>query len=298
MGATASGKSNFALSLSSYFPIEIISVDATSVYKGLDIGSAKPLKFEQELCPHHLVDIKSPVESYSVAQFLNDSIQLVSDINNRSKLPVFVGGTMMYYHALINGIHQLPSDQALRLQLKHDSDTKGLSYLYNQLKLLDPIAASSVSENDSHRILRKLEVCMLLNAPISEYLKLHQPITIADCNMLKICVMPEDKQELYKKSELRFDAMLNNGLVEEVASLITQYPSLNLNYSSIRSVGYKQVWQFLNHEITYAEMIEQAKTATRNLVKRQYTWLRNVDATTVTNESLLTVKQYIQEMLL
>ncbi len=286
MGATASGKTDLALKLSSHLPIEIISVDSTAIYYGLDIGSAKPSISERSICVHHLIDIKSPLESYSVAEFLQDSIKLVSEINSRDKLPVFVGGTMMYYHALINGIHELPSSEELRIKLMKDCDLHGLDYLYDQLKILDPISAFQISKNDKQRVLRKLEVCLLLNAPMSDILKKQKTSKLDNCDILNFVLMPENRDDLYKKSELRFDKMLEQGIVEEVKHLLIKYPELNLTHNSIRSVGYKQVWQFLNDEISYEEMINQAKIATRNLVKRQYTWLRDLAGKRVTSASI------------
>lgn len=295
MGATASGKTDLALKLSSHLPIEIISVDSTSIYYDLDIGSAKPTKLERNICPHHLIDIKSPLESYSVAEFLQDSIELVSDINSRSKLPVFVGGTMMYYNALINGIHELPSSEELRIKLMKDCSVYGLDYIYDQLKKLDPTSAFNTNKNDKQRILRKLEICLLLNAPMSDVLQKQEVTKLANCDILSFALMSENREDLYKKSELRFDKMLERGIVDEVRHLLVKYPDLNLSHNSIRSVGYKQVWQFLNNEIIYEEMIEKAKTATRNLVKRQYTWLRELADKKITSASIDVILNDIED---
>lgn len=293
MGATAAGKTDLALQLSSYLPIEIISVDATAVYKGLDIGSAKPNKKELATCPHHLIDIKSPLESYSVAQFFNHTQQLIIAINNRNKIPVLVGGTMMYYHAIINGLHQLPSDHNIKSKLLADADAYSLDYLYQQLKSIDPESASNISSNDKQRVIRKLELCLLLNAPISQWLK-QKPTTyqLDNCNLLKFIIKPEDRNLLYYQAEERFEKMIANGLIKEVSNLCKLYPQLNLNYNSIRSVGYKQVWQFLNNELSYQDMINKAKTATKNLVKRQYTWLKNFEG-----EIIISVDQIVKRII-
>ena len=276
MGATASGKTNLALQLSQYIPIEIISVDSAAIYKYLDIGSAKPTAAELQQCQHHLIDILSPVESYSVAEFLDDSINLVNIINAKGKIPVFVGGTMMYYHSLIHGIHELPSSATLREELLLESKEQGLQSLYQQLLILDPIAAAKISCNDQQRIIRKLEVCKLLGSSMTDFLTDENRIKLENCEVLSLVVAPENREILYQKSEQRFDKMILDGIIDEVRRVIDLYPEIDLTYNSMKSVGYRQVWQFLNDQITYDDMLIQAKTATRHLVKRQYTWLRDV----------------------
>lgn len=278
MGPTATGKTNLALRLAEDLPIEIISVDSALVYTDMDIGTAKPSKLELQKVKHYLINIISPVLSYSVANFIDDSVKLIHDICARGKIPVLVGGTMMYYNALINGISKLPvADALIRAQIEEEALHYGWQELYAKLTIIDPVAAAKIKSTDKQRISRALEVYYLTSNPIS-VLQSESNINKADgINFLSLGIMPEDREVLHNRIAKRFSSMLENGLIEEVESLRIKYPELTMSHPSMRSVGYNQAWQYLDGQISQEELYNMGVAATRQLAKRQITWIRKIN---------------------
>lgn len=278
MGPTASGKTAIALELAKYLPIEIINVDSALIYKDMNIGTAKPSIQDQATVPHHLIDIISPLESYSVADFLKSSVQIAENIIGRKKIPVFVGGTMMYFNALINGISELPpSDPIIRAEIENEIKLKGLEEVYLTLKQIDPRASQKIKSTDQQRITRALEVFRITQTPLSELQQQLPPKISHTLKFLCFNLVPENREILHERINARFIKMLQDGLVEEVMLIRNKYLELTINHTSMRSVGYKQVWQYLDNEIKYTDLIEMGQAATRQLAKRQLTWLRNMD---------------------
>lgn len=277
MGPTAAGKTAIALSLANHLPIEIISVDSALIYRGLDIGSAKPSLSELSQVPHHLIDILSPLENYSVADFLKDCNQCISDICGRGKLPVLTGGTMMYFNALVNGISELPeANPEIRQQLEIDFDKNGNLFMHQRLMALDPISAAKINSNDRQRIERALEVYYICGKPISIMQKEKRIPGLPDCEYLSLGIMPTNRELLHQRINQRFDLMLKTGLTDEVANLRIQYPELTDKHNSMRTVGYSQVWSYLEGIIDYESLRMEGMAATRQLAKRQFTWLRSL----------------------
>ena len=272
MGPTASGKTSLALELSQRTPCEIISVDSALVYRDMNIGTAKPTAEEQAIAPHWLIDIIDPSESYSVAEFRNDVETLINDIHQRGKLPVLVGGTMMYFNALINGISPLPSsDDAVRARIAQEAEAYGWKALHDELNRVDPVSAARIHPNDPQRLTRALEVYRSTGRSLTDW----QATKGESCpfNVTQFAIAPEDRAVLHGRIEQRFDMMLEDGFIEEVRSLYAR-GDLHEDLPSIRSVGYRQAWQYLNGQLDYAEMRERGIIATRQLAKRQLTWLR------------------------
>lgn len=287
MGPTAVGKTEIALRLARYYPIEIISVDSALIYRDLDIGSAKPNKEELKLVTHHLIDILNPLESYSVADFILECKRLVADINKRDKLPVLVGGTMMYYNALINGISQLPSaDPQLRASLENDFAKFGNVQMHARLSEFDPILAARINVNDRQRIERALEVSILTGKPMSVAQKEFKLPGLVNCDYLALAIVPGNRALLHERINLRFENMLNEGFVAEVQQLQAKYPELSSEHNSMRSVGYRQVWDFLAGKINYQELLYEGQAATRQLAKRQITWLRSIPSIVIDDSQL------------
>lgn len=277
-GSTASGKTNLSLKLADFFPIEIISVDSALIYKDLNIGSAKPTQLELQQVPHHLIDIIPPTENYSVMQFLTDCNNAIKDIVSRNTLPVLVGGTMMYYNAMLKGISQLPAaDDELRASLNLDFEKFGNQVMYEKLQQLDQDAANKISPNDTQRLQRALEVCILTGKPMSVAQQEYKiPPLIDSFNPLLIALMPEDRKVMHERINYRYDKMVADGLTNEVKLLRDKYPQLTKEHNSMRCVGYRQAWEYLDGDLTYGEFIESGKAATRQLAKRQITWLRSL----------------------
>lgn len=271
-GPTAAGKTDIAVELARKFPVEIISVDSALIYKGMDVGSAKPSTEILKEIPHHLVDICDPAESYSVAKFCEDVHRLIPEVYGRGNIPLLVGGTMMYFNALRNGLSEMPeSNPAIRAELERQAAEKGVAYLYKRLQLEDPIGAERLEPADTQRILRALEVVIGTGKPMHEYWadvkwKLPNPI-----HAFAIC--PADRAVLHERIALRSNAMLKAGLIPEVERLMCR-GDLSINLPSIRAVGYRQVWQYLSGELVKSELQEKITVATRRLAKRQLTWLR------------------------
>ena len=277
LGPTASGKTRLALSVATVLPIEIISLDSALVYRDMNIGTAKPNADELASVPHHLIDIISPMEAYSAADFVSDTLRLVNDIHARGRLPVIVGGTMMYYQALSQGLNTLPSANAeVRAQLTADKASIGLSGLYQRLLEVDPVTAARLSANDSQRIERALEIHTITGQAMSELLQAQNETN--HIGLETVTLVPEQRTQLHHSIAERYDVMLQAGFVEEVQALQQQYPDLHADLPSMRCVGYRQVWDYLAGENTLVEMRELGIIATRQLAKRQLTWLRKIAA--------------------
>lgn len=273
MGPTASGKSSLALEMARRAPFEIISVDSALVYKGMDIGTAKPTPAERLEIPHHLIDICDPKIPYSVADFIHDAKIAIDDIISRQKIPLLVGGTMMYFNALKTGLSTLPSsDPKMRLQLEQQMQIEGLSALYKKLLTIDPLAAQGIHEHDTQRILRALEVYESTGKSLSHWQKNSDKKTL-DYNIQSLAVMPSERETLHQNINQRFDIMLEQGFMMEMQSLFNR-KDLSPDLPSMRCVGYRQAWQYLSGEGDFAHMRESSLAATRQLAKRQITWLR------------------------
>jgi tRNA dimethylallyltransferase len=279
MGPTASGKTAAALAIARSTPCEIISVDSALVYREMDIGTAKPSAEELASVPHHLIDIIDPSEAYSVAQFRNDTLRLVADIAARGKLPLLVGGTMMYFKGLTDGLDDLPTaDAALRADIEAEAARLGWPAMHDKLRALDPATAERLAPNDAQRINRALEVIALSGKPMSELLtgrvRLELPF-----DLLSFALEPSDRAVLHARIATRFDQMLgtsdDSGLVAEVARLRAR-GDLHPGLPSMRCVGYRQAWDYLDGRIDRAALRETGIIATRQLAKRQLTWLRSM----------------------
>ena len=272
MGPTASGKTGLALELAKHIPAEIISVDSALVYRHMDIGTAKPTHEEMAIAPHWLVDIIEPNEAYSVAEFVKDATRLIGEIHSRGKLPILAGGTIMYFNALINGISPLPkSDTKIRDDIAREAEEKGWQVLHDELAVIDPVAAARIHPNDPQRLTRALEVYRSSGQTLTHWQQ--RATTRCPYNIEQFAIAPQDRAVLHDRIAQRFDLMLEQGLVAEVEKLY-QRGDLNEDMPSIRSVGYRQVWQYLNGELSYADMRDRGIIATRQLAKRQLTWLR------------------------
>jgi len=279
MGPTASGKTALALAIARQIPSEIISVDSALVYRGMDIGTAKPTPAELAAVPHHLIDILDPTESYSVAQFRQDALRLVAEIQARGKLPLLVGGTMLYFKGLSDGLDELPlADPALRARLDADAARLGSPAMHARLATVDPATAARLKPNDAQRIQRALEIYELSGQPMSQLLAL-RPKTALPFELLSFALEPSDRSVLHQRIAARFDAMLEaesgGGLIAEVQRLRAR-GDLHLGLPSMRCVGYRQAWEYLDGAYDYAEMREKGIAATRQLAKRQLTWLRSM----------------------
>ena len=273
LGPTASGKSAVALALAERFPVEIVSVDSAQVYRGMDVGTAKPDRGARERVPHHLIDIVEPIESYSAGRFRDEALALVEAIGARGRLPVLVGGTMLYFRTLTRGLAVLPpADPAIRAKLERRAALEGWPQLHVELARLDPAAAARLEPNDAQRIQRALEVCLVtgrsLSALHAEVADAHPPI-----EALRIAIEPSERAALHLRIAQRFRAMLRAGLVEELEGLRARY-ALEASMPSMRSVGYRQAWETLEGRAPVATLEARGVAATRQLAKRQLTWLR------------------------
>jgi tRNA dimethylallyltransferase len=278
MGPTASGKTAAALEIARHIPSEIISVDSALVYRGMDVGTAKPTPDERSAVPHHLIDIIDPADAYSVMQFRNDALRLTNEIASRGKLPLLVGGTMLYFKALQDGLDVLPqADAALRTRLDEEIASIGAPAMHARLAGIDPVTAARLKPNDTQRIQRALEIFELTGRPMSQLLSGAQKTDLPFA-LLSIALEPSDRGVLHARIAARFDAMLNkpsNGLIDEVKSLRAR-GDLHLGLPSMRCVGYRQAWEFLDGAYDRATLREKGIAATRQLAKRQLTWLRSM----------------------
>ncbi|HEX9171969.1 MAG TPA: tRNA (adenosine(37)-N6)-dimethylallyltransferase MiaA [Telluria sp.] len=277
MGPTASGKTAAALAIARERPVEIISVDSALVYREMDIGTAKPTLEELASVPHHLIDIIDPTEAYSVAQFRTDTLRLVADISARGKLPLLVGGTMMYFKGLTDGLDDLPTaDAAVRAALEAEAAQIGWPGMHDKLRALDPATADRLKPNDAQRINRALEIIELTGKPMSALLSGRSKLDLP-FELVSFALEPSDRAVLHKRIATRFDQMLgrsdDEGLVAEVARLRAR-GDLTPNLPSMRCVGYRQAWEYLDGTIDRAALRETGIIATRQLAKRQLTWLR------------------------
>ena len=272
LGPTASGKSALALRLAEAHPVEIVSVDSAQVYRGMDIGTAKPSAAERARVPHHLIDVVDPDERYSAGRFRQDAILAVTDILGTKKVPLLVGGTMLYYRSLVSGLDELPAaNPEMRKEIKMEAERAGWPALHAKLSRVDPKAAARIMPNDAQRIQRALEVFRLTGTPISE---LQRGEAEALPFSIRACALIPERGELHRRIEQRFDAMLREGLVDELRRLKSKF-DLSPDLPSMRAVGYRQAWSFLEGRIDEAELRAQAIAATRQLAKRQLTWLRS-----------------------
>ncbi|WP_373823749.1 tRNA (adenosine(37)-N6)-dimethylallyltransferase MiaA [Neisseria dentiae] len=274
LGPTAGGKTGLALQIAEHLPVEIISLDSALVYRGMDIGTAKPTAAERAAVPHHLIDIISPLEAYSAADFVRDCVRLAHEIGARGKLPLIVGGTMMYFHALTEGLNALPeADPAVRAALQAEKAAHGLPHLYRRLQQADPATAARLEPADSQRIERALEVFILTGKPLSRHFAEQQTYT-PPLDLHTVALIPENRALLHAQIGKRFAAMLEQGFLNEVERLQSEYPALTADMPSMRCVGYRQAWDYLAGACGYQEFIEKGTAATRQLAKRQLTWLR------------------------
>ena len=272
IGPTASGKSRLALELAARRPLEIVSVDSAQVYRGMDIGTAKPTAAERNAAAHHLIDIVDPTEPYSAARFRADALRAIGEIAARGRLPLLVGGTMLYFKALLEGLSELPgADAALRAALEAEARERGWPALHAELARVDPPTAARLQPRDAQRIQRALEVYRLTGEPLSR--RLGTGAAPARGRFVTIALTPGDRGVLHQRIAARLDAMLAAGLVDELVALRARHP-LHPALPSMRCVGYRQVWQYLEGELPRAALRDRAVFATRQLAKRQLTWLR------------------------
>ncbi len=278
MGPTASGKTGLALEIAAQVDSEIISVDSALVYKGMDIGTAKPTLEERAGVAHHLIDIIDPVETYSVSQFVKDTNALIGEIVARGKVPILAGGTMMYFNALINGISPLPkSDENIRDEITKQAQQLGWPKLHDELRGVDPVNGERIHPNDPQRITRALEVFRSTGKTLTYWQQ--QEGEKCPYDIAQFAIAPADRAVLHSRIATRFDMMLEQGFEKEVLKLYER-SDLHEALPSIRSVGYRQMWQYLDGQLSYAEMREKGIIATRQLAKRQLTWLRGWEQVT------------------
>lgn len=275
MGATATGKTNLAIELCQRFPFEIVSVDSSLVYRGMDIGTAKPDAETLSHCPHHLIDIRDPWQTYSAADFCRDARPVIEDIVRRGRFPLLVGGTMFYFRALESGLPELPgADPAVRRDLEERAARGGWAALYRELERLDPKRAARIDPGDRQRIQRALEIALLTGASSASPGGRNELGLGKEYRMCKLALAPGDRRWLHRRIEKRFAAMIRQGILEEVRNLLKN-KSISPELPALRMVGYRQVAQYLRGDLEYNDMQRRAVAATRQLAKRQLTWLRN-----------------------
>ncbi|ALP42157.1 tRNA delta(2)-isopentenylpyrophosphate transferase [Aeromonas schubertii] len=272
MGPTASGKTDLAIALTRVLPCDIISVDSALIYREMDIGTAKPSAAELAAAPHRLIDILDPSQSYSAADFRRDALREMAEIAGRGRIPLLVGGTMLYFKALLEGLSPLPSaDPEVRRQLEEEAERLGWQALHDELSRVDPVAGARIHPNDPQRLTRALEVYRVSGKTLTELTRIQGEAL--PYRVSQFAIAPEERSELHRRIELRFDLMLQGGLEEEVRRLLER-GDLTPDLPSIRCVGYRQMWDYLIGEVGYDEMRYRGIVATRQLAKRQMTWLR------------------------
>jgi len=274
MGPTASGKTDLAIELVQQFPVDVISVDSALVYRDMNIGTAKPSAEELALAPHRLIDVVDPTESYSAARFREDALQEMAEITAAGRIPLLVGGTMLYFRALEQGLSRLPrADEAVRRQLIEEAERNGWGHMHEKLAAVDPAAADRIHPNDPQRIQRALEVHAVTGRPMSE-LQQEERGEKLPYRIIKFILAPHTREELRERIARRFHGMLEAGFEQEVRELLEKYP-LSPDLPSMRSVGYRQMLLYILGEWSYDEMVSKGITATHQLAKRQMTWLRS-----------------------
>ena len=278
LGPTASGKTGASIALAKQFNGEIVSIDSALVYRGMDIGTAKPSMDERDGVAHHLIDLIDPAESYSAAFFRTDALAAIADIQARGKLPILAGGTMLYFKALRDGIDDLPSaDEEIRAEIEAAAKEHGWPVLHAKLATLDPATAQRLKPADSQRISRALEIIRITGEPMSALLKRNaQAPSPLPFDLLAVSLEPSDRTVLHERIARRFDAMLGRGLIDELKELRRRYPRLHPDLPSMRCVGYRQAWEFLEGRIDRDGLRDKGIAATRQLAKRQITWLRSM----------------------
>ena len=277
-GPTASGKTAAALALAQQFPLEIVSVDSALVYRGMDIGTAKPLRADRDAVVHHLIDIRDPLQAYNAADFARDASALVADINQRGRMALLVGGTMLYFKALIDGLHDMPGrDAAIRASIDDQAAARGWPALHAELAQVDPVTAARLAPHDSQRVQRALEVFRMTARPLSDWHADERPggavSPFRDMPMLSL--EPRHRSWLHERIVLRLETMRDQGFLDEVRSLRAR-GDLHLDLPSMRCVGYRQAWEALDRGEEPGQWFERSVIATRQLAKRQLTWLRSM----------------------
>ncbi|NQZ22377.1 MAG: tRNA (adenosine(37)-N6)-dimethylallyltransferase MiaA [Colwellia sp.] len=273
MGPTASGKTALAMALHDALPCDIISVDSALVYREMNIGTAKPTAAELAKYPHRLIDLIDASESYSAADFCRDALAEIEKIRANNRIPLLVGGTMMYFKSLIDGISPLPSaNTEIRQVIENEASEHGWAYLHQQLADVDPVSAERIHQNDPQRLMRALEVYRITGKSMTELTKVKGQQLSGD--VLQFAIAPKERKDLHARIELRFKQMIAQDFKSEVVKL-KQRDDLHENLPSIRCVGYRQMWQYLDNEVDHDEMVFKGICATRQLAKRQLTWLRN-----------------------
>jgi len=297
MGPTACGKTALAVELVQRFPCEIISVDSAMVYRGLDLGTAKPTPDILRLAPHRLIDIRDPAEIYSAGDFQADALREIKDIHAQGKIPLLVGGTMLYFHVLQYGLDTLPEqDPMIREQIQEEAEQDGWLALHEKLQSLDPDAAARIHPNDAQRIQRALEVYTLTGKPLTAQQmqgKTRAPLPFA---LRQLILCPQDRTRLHERIEQRFLTMLEQGFMEEVRHLYER-PDLSLEKPALRSVGYRQAWEYFEGKFSFEEMKEKTVIATRQLAKRQITWLRRWQEATWLDSEEPGVQKHVENYL-
>ncbi len=283
MGPTASGKTDLAIGLAQHLPVDVVSVDSALIYRDMNIGTAKPTAEELAQAPHALIDICDPADTYSVADFCADAQTEIHNSHKQGRIPLLVGGTMMYFNALLKGLADMPAtDDATRQQIEDEAKQKGWPALHEELMAVDPETAQQIHPNHSQRIGRALAVYRMGGKTMSAYRQDQQASSSMrstfseQYNVVQLALIPQDRSWLHQRIKLRFEQMLDQGFVEEVKSL-HQRGDLHLDLPSMRSVGYRQVWEYLSGENDFDVMVEKGLAATRQLAKRQLTWLRGWD---------------------
>lgn len=273
MGPTASGKTDLAIELVKHYPFEIISVDSALVYKGMNIGTAKPSAEELSIAPHRLIDILDPAQSYSTAKFRADALAAMQEIHANHKIPLLVGGTMLYHRSLLYGLSELPkADEKIRAELEQQAKLEGAEFMHRRLTEIDPVAAQRIHPNDPQRVQRALEVYEITGKSMTQ-LQQESQAEALPWNTYKIIVAPDSRDLLRERIAIRFKQMIAQGFIEEVRGLFNR-GDLDLSLPSMRAVGYRQVWEHLEGKTSKEQMIEQGITITRQFAKRQMTWLR------------------------
>ena len=275
LGPTASGKTDLALRLADQYPIDLISVDSALVFKDMNIGTAKPDAETLQRYPHALVDVITPEESYSAARFRSEALAAMADSTARGRIPLLVGGTMLYIKTLLEGLSDLPqADATVRAEIDERAQRLGWPAIHTELEKLDPITAARLAPNDSQRIQRALEICLLSGRPASSLYAEQQQQAAPPYRFLSLALLPSDRAWLHDRIALRFKLMLQQGFIEEVEALRAKY-NLHADLPSMRCVGYRQAWEVLENTLAAKELEERGIYATRQLAKRQITWLNN-----------------------